>query len=81
MQERNPIIQRNKTCMELVLLLLFPEYQVNFSKLGIGLIKDEKVVMIDKTHFDSLQEILLDMFNLREIFKNSISYNPANKRA
>lgn len=81
MQEQNPIIQRNKTCMELVLLLLFPDYGVNLSKLGVGLIKDEKVVMIDKTKFDSFQEILRDMFNLREIFKNSISYNPANKRA
>lgn len=81
MQERNPIIQRNRTCMELVLLLLFPDYKVNFSRLGIGLIKDEKIVMIDKTKFDSFQEILRDMFNLREIFKNSMSYNPANKRA
>ena len=81
MQEQNPIIQRNKTCMELVLLLLFPDYSVNLSKLGVGLVKDEKVVMIDKTKFDSFQEILRDMFNLREIFKNSISYNPANKRA
>lgn len=81
MQEQNPIIQRNKTCMELVLLLLFPDYNVNLSKLGVGLVKDEKVVMIDKTKFDSFQEILRDMFNLREIFKNSISYNPANKRA
>ena len=63
MQEQNPIIQRNKTCMELVLLLLFPDYSVNLSKLGVGLVKDEKVVMIDKTKFDSFQEILRDMFD------------------
>lgn len=81
MQDKSPVIQRNKTCMELVLLLLFPEYNVSFLPTGIGLIKDEKIVVIDKSKFDTFQEILKDMFGLRQIFGEKFQYNPGNAKA
>lgn len=82
MQEKNPFIQKNKSCIELVLLLLFPEYKVSFLPNSLGLIKDNQVLQINKDNFDKFQDILREMFALSEVFKGgNKSYNPGSKRA
>lgn len=80
-QDRSPVAQRNKTCMEMVLLLLFPEYSISFLPNCIGFIKDNQVTKIDKNNFNTFQQIIRDMFGLRTIFKNNIEYNPGNAKA
>ena len=83
MQEKNPFIQKNKACMEAVLLLLFPEYKVNFLPMSLNLVKEKQVFTIDKNNFDKFQSILKEMFVLPRIFngKGNTEYNPGNKRA
>ena len=81
MQDKNDIVQKNKICLNLVLLLLFPRYKITFTPLAIVFEKDEEKMEINKDNFDKFQQILQDMFGLKQIFKNNISYNPGNARA
>jgi len=65
----------------MVLLLIFPEYTVRILPNCIALIKEDKVYSINNKNFDIFQEIIKDMFKLREVFKEVKQYNPGNARA
>jgi len=55
MQDKNDIVQKNKICLNLVLLLLFPRYKITFTPLAIVFEKDEEKMEINKDNFDKFQ--------------------------
>lgn len=81
LQDKNPLSQQKKVCLEMLLVLIFPEYTVRILPKSIGLIKEDKVYSINNKNFDTFQEIIKDMFRLREVFKTARQYNPGNARA
>lgn len=84
-KEPNPVVQKNKACAEMVLLLMFPDYRVSFAPNSIMLIKQTdkgvSVSQITKENFDAFQSILSQMFCLKSLFKSSTDYNPGDKKA
>lgn len=65
---------------EMVLSLLFPDYNISLTENAILLIKeDEQQHFINEKIFDNFKSILSDMFKLKE--SKSDDYNPANAEA
>lgn len=62
-----------------VLNLLFPSYNVVFTPRSLMLTGAEGSVMIDENNFENLQQVLSEVFCLRN--SDQASYNPANKKA
>ena len=87
-REDNVSIRKYKTCMELVLLLLFPQYKIDFLPMSIMISKltnDEKkeTHLIDKSNFEKFQNIIKQIFCLKEMMKDNINekYNPRGPQA
>lgn len=88
MRENNTSINKYKTCMELVLLLLFPQYKIDFLPMSIMISKlndknEKEIHLIDKDNFEIFQNIIKQIFCFKEVMKDDISekYNPAGPQA
>ena len=81
LQDPNPMCQEKRVCLQMVLLLIFPQHTARILPNCIGLIKDDKIYQINNNNFDKFQEIIQDMFKLKDVFKSSKDYNPGNERA
>lgn len=62
----------------MVLLLLFPKYQIKLANEGILFIQDNEVMSITNQNYDAFREIFTAMFHLTDENKD---YNPANGKA
>ena len=83
LRERNAVMQKNKTCVFMVLSLLFPEYSIKVLNDGIALTKEdneEETRHISKENFEVFQSILKHMF---EFDKDSDTddFNPDGQMA
>ena len=81
MKEKNQKIQQNKICMQLVLSLLFPDYQIAFLPLSIMLSKDNERHLIDKSNFDNFKIYIQKMFQLKNFLNQDKNYNPGGPQA
>ena len=77
-------IKRIKTCMELVLLLLFPNYKISFLPRSIMLTRkiDQNLQrhLIDENNFQVFKEMIAQIFCLKQT-KNTLKYNPGGPQA
>lgn len=87
-KEDNEVVKKYKTCMELVLLLLFPQYRIDFLPMSIMISKlDENEKrenhLIDQNNFEEFQNIIKQIFCFKEIMKDDIDekYNPKGSQA
>ena len=87
-KEDNEAVKKYKTCMELVLLLLFPQYRIDFLPMSIMISKlDENEKrenhLIDQNNFEEFQNIIKQIFCFKEIMKDNIDekYNPKGSQA
>ena len=80
MKDKNIAIKKRKICVQLVLLLLFPDYTVNFLPMSIMLSKKTDAGLeqhlIDKNNFESFRNIVSEMFCLKQTQSNQKKYNP-----
>lgn len=81
MKEKSVIAQRNKNCALLVLMLLFPNYDLYLLEDKILLKQNEDKFYIDNSNFESFKKILVSIFCLGERQEQSGNYNPANEAA
>ena len=66
---------------KLVLVLLFPDYEILFTS-EILLLKDNVIIgKIDNFNFDKFKEIIIQMFKLDESGEGGEAYNPADALA
>lgn len=79
-RQNNVIAKNYKICINMVLALIFPQYQIDFLPLSIRLLKDEESFFIDENNFDSFKQIIQRMFCL-ETNKTSSKYNPGGPQA
>ena len=85
MKDRDIAIQRVKTSTKLVLLLMFPDYQISFLPMSILLSRktDDGIERhtIDKDNFESFRNIVSKMFCLKRVQSNVSKYNPGGPQA
>lgn len=75
-------IKKNKKCLQLILLLLFPDFTINFLPTSIMLTKDGQRHLIDKDNFQSFKNIVNEMFCLSNVLKDGANkYNPGGPQA
>lgn len=84
----NIAIKEKNECVLLVLMLLFPIYQINIIPSGILLMRKNEeteqmeIHSINAENYNSFKEILIKMFRLdRKSDKDTPDYNPGNKQA
>ena len=75
LKERNAVMQKNRNCIELVLALMFPLYEINFTD-KIELTKEGETRYIDNSNFELFVKIVNEMFS----FKNE-NFNPSGDMA
>ena len=65
LRERNAVMQKNRSCVLMVLALLFPSYAISLNKDSIALKKEgtEEVYFLNKENFDIFQRIIKQMFS------------------
>lgn len=86
-QEDNIEVQKKKACMELVLLLLFPQCSIAFSPISIIISnKDEENKLqhhiIDKNNFNSFKEKIQQIFCMKDFLQKDMhQYNPGGPQA
>lgn len=78
--EHNAVMLKNRNCVEMVLALLFPEYQISFEQDKIKLQKDEEIHFIDNENFIEFKQIFNSMFPIKEDGKQK-DYNPSGELA
>lgn len=82
MNDKNIAAQKSKTCATMVLMLIFPDYQIIINKEKIFLIKEgEEKHSINEKNFESFRDILTSMFCLKSKNSQNKTYNPGNKMA
>ena len=79
-------MKKNKTCMQLVLLLLFPEYKVDFLPTSIMLSRQQEdntreSHLLDKDNYSQFKEILKEIFCLTQVTGDTDKYNPGGPQA
>lgn len=78
-------IKKIKVCMQLVLLLLFPQCKIDFLPMSImiSIKKQQKTEqhLIDKNNFDHFKFILKQMFCLSQMNTVESDYNPGGPQA
>lgn len=84
--KQNPVIQQIKLNMTFVLTLLFPDFRVDFLPRSIMLVrKDEndriEQHFIDENNFESLKNIVSQIFCLEHVKGKSFKYNPGGPQA
>ena len=79
MKEQNATILQNKTCVLMVLSLIFPQYNIDI-KDNIVLSKDNETYQINNQNYDKFLDILNSMFCLSASSENA-SYNPSGDMA
>ena len=85
MKDRDVAVKKIKTCTQLVLLLMFPDYTINFLPMSILISKktEEGIErhIIDKENFESFRNIVSKMFCLEQVQSNVGKYNPGGAQA
>ena len=79
-------MKKNKTCMQLVLLLVFPEYRVDFLPTSIMLSRQnedntKETHLLDKDNYEEFKVILKEIFCLGEVTNKTDKYNPGGPQA
>lgn len=79
MQSREQVKFKNSVYM--VLGLLFPDYMIKVTQTEILLVSKENSTRINAENFDSFQDILRSMFDLKEFDSLLGNYDPYDERA
>lgn len=83
-QAKSVQIDKIKTCMQMVLILLFPEYKVDFLPMSIMLSKKEQDKVeqhfIQQKNFEDFKNILKEIFCLTQVLQKD-QYNPGGPQA
>lgn len=76
LEERNAVMQKNRNCIQMVLMLLFPEYEITFTKKAIILKKENEESSLNSNNFEEFQDILKQMFSFGDTDGVPQDFNP-----
>lgn len=80
MKEKNATVKKNKLCIEMVLSLIFPTYQIEIKSEYISLVgQDEVEHQINNDNFEDFKDILVSMFRLTK--RDKSEYQPMGEMA
>lgn len=80
LREQNAVMQKNRNCVNMVLALIFPEYDIFWADDAIVLKHNEIESRIDNNNFEEFQKILKSIFDLG-LSDSSADFNPSGDLA
>lgn len=82
-KEQNITIQKSRVCVEMVLSLMFPNYEIKIERdfLSFKENDNQDIYKIDNSNFNEFLSILNGMFCLKDNASNNNSYNPGGDMA
>ena len=81
LREQNAVMQKNRNCVNMVLALLFPNYEIQFKSDCISFRQegDESEYQINRNNYEIFKEIISIMFNLKQ--DKTTTFNPSGELA
>lgn len=70
-----------KEATQKVLMLLFPEYKILFTPNSLLLQKESETIIIDVNNFELLQEVLRQVFCMKNAPMDQTAFNPQGEKA
>lgn len=80
MNEKDMTWKKYQNSVEIVLMLLFPNYQIHYDNFSIILANEKGISRIDENNYNIFKDIIVEMFGLDE-FQGAADYNPVDSRA
>ena len=80
LREQNAVMQKNRSCVIMVLALLFPDYQISLETDCIKLLKENEEHKIDNTNFEKFKQYIDKAFSYKS-GENSSDFNPSGDLA
>lgn len=81
LREQNAVMQINRNCVDMVLALIFPEYNITIESDCIKLMKDEEEHKIDNSNFEEFKSIVSNIFNFGDKQGSQSELNPSGDLA
>ena len=79
LREQNAVMQKNRNCVNMVLALLFPDYNISFNSQCILLERDNQQYQINRDNFEQFKEIVSIIFQLKQ--DDTTTFNPSGELA
>ena len=81
LREQNAVMQKNRNCVNSVLALIFPNYDITFEKDCIKLVKENEEHKIDNSNYEEFKSIIGSMFNFGDKNESQSELNPSGDLA
>lgn len=81
LREQNAVMQKNRNCVDMVLALIFPEYEISFKRDCIQIKKENEEHKIDNSNYEEFKSIISSIFNFGDSKSSNQDFNPSGELA
>lgn len=81
LREQNAVMQKNRNCVNMVLALIFPEYEISFEKDCIRLKKENEEHKIDNSNYEEFKSVISSVFSFGNSKDSKPDFNPSGDLA
>lgn len=81
LREQNAVMQKNRNCVNMVLALVFPEYEISFEKDCIKISKENEEHKIDNSNYEEFKSVISSVFSFGNSKDSKPDFNPSGDLA
>lgn len=81
LREQNAVMQKNRNCVQMVLALIFPDYQITFEEKCIKIKKEKEEHKIDNSNYEEFKSIISSIFSFGKGEASNSDFNPSGDLA
>lgn len=81
LREQNAVMQKNRNCVNMVLALIFPEYEISFEKDCIKIKKENEEHKIDNSNYEEFKSVISSVFSFGNSKDSKPDFNPSGDLA
>jgi hypothetical protein len=81
LREQNAVMQKNRNCVNMVLALIFPEYEISFEEDCIKLKKENEEHKIDNSNYEEFKSVISSVFSFGNSKDSKPDFNPSGDLA
>ena len=81
LREQNAVMQKNRNCVNMVLALIFPGYDITFEKDCIKMVKENEEHKIDNSNYEEFKSIISSIFSFGNSKDSKPDFNPSGDLA
>jgi hypothetical protein len=81
LREQNAVMQKNRNCVDMVLALIFPEYEISFEKDCIKISKENEEHKIDNSNYEEFKSVISSVFSFGNSKDSKPDFNPSGDLA